>query len=203
MLICYFASNITSINIWKADGKSTKQHLMTSIHFLKNVIIFYSPSPSNSTAIALEYNPTSSSRRWLDSTCSGPLRSSMSWWTFTSPTSGFSNGGFQPNPACLIRRDIIELKGVVKPHGTTPVLVILRDAYVVSLDGTTTSPSLVLSRYKPLQEPMQSTAFGCKTSTALFTTIADPPGSPPPSEHVIKATFSFTSPSLPIFPKYT
>jgi len=26
MLICYFSSNITFVNIWKAHGKSTKQH---------------------------------------------------------------------------------------------------------------------------------------------------------------------------------
>ena len=86
-----------------------------------------------------------------------------------------------------MRRDILELKGVVKPQGTAPMLVILRGAYVVSLAGTTTSPSLVLSRYKPLQVPIQNTAFGCKISTAFFTAIAGPPRSPPPpSEHVIK-----------------
>ena len=128
---------------------------------------FYSPSPSSSTAIALGYNLICSSRRWLDSTCSGPLRSSLSRWTVTSLNSGFSNGGFQPNPACLMRRDILELKGVVKPQGTAPMLVILRGAYVVSLAGTITSPSLVLSRYKPLQVPIQNTAFGCKISTAF------------------------------------
>ena len=25
-LICYFTSNIIFVNLWKADGKSTKQH---------------------------------------------------------------------------------------------------------------------------------------------------------------------------------
>ena len=93
---------------------------------------------------------------------------------------------------CLVRRDILELKGVVKPQGTGPVLVTLRGPYVVSLAGTTTSPSLVLSRYKPLQVPIQNTAFGCKISTAFFTAIVGPPGSPPPPpEHVIKPTFNF------------
>ena len=163
-------------------------------------LFFYSPSPSSSTAIALEYNPISSSRRWLDSTCSGPLRSSLPRWTVTSLTSGFSSGGFQPNPACLVGRGILELKGVVKSQGTDPVLVTLRGPYVVSLAGTTTSPSLVLSRYKPLQVPIQNTAFGCKISTAFFTAIVGPPGSPPPlSEHVIKPTFSFRPPSLLMF----
>ena len=62
-LICYFTSNIIFVNLWKADGKSTKQHESIFSHFFKNLIIFHSPSPSNSTAIALEYIPTSSSRR--------------------------------------------------------------------------------------------------------------------------------------------
>ena len=100
------------------------------------------PSPSFSAAFI---------RRFLALTGSFmPLNISLSEWTFTSSSAvvgGSFNGGFHPSDENKISLPIFFLTGVVKSS-------------VVSLEDTTTSPSLVSWRFKPLQCPTVKTALG-------------------------------------------